>query len=80
MGAESPIYHPALMSFRTFPKNMPNYASEGELLEAMSIEEDLIAHPNKEQQRYKCYRCYGTNRDIRVINGEDTACPECDGT
>ena len=29
---------------------------------------------------YKCYRCYGTNRDVKFFNGEASACSECDGT
>jgi hypothetical protein len=80
MGGESPIYpRGRLPAFRTFPKIIPNYASEGDLFEAMSIEEDLLVHPHH-PSGYKCYRCFGTNRDVSVLNGEAAACPECDGT
>jgi hypothetical protein len=70
MGGESPIFHlHNPLSFRTIPKNIPNYASEGDLFEVMSIEEELIAHQQKEETRYKCFRCFGTNRNISVLNG-----------
>jgi hypothetical protein len=39
IGGESPIFKNNLLNFRTFPKNLPSYTSEIDLLEAMSIEE-----------------------------------------
>lgn len=45
----------------------------------MSIEEEMLAHPGQ-SGKYKCYRCFGTNRDLSVLNGEASICSECDGT